>query len=66
VQVAEQGGFPSAEAVVSDRDRNRHLHPHHARLHVVLESASHAAVTLGKIDKKTLRLRLRESFSNEE
>ena len=23
-------------------------------------------VTLGKIDKKTLRLRLRESFSNEE
>src|SRR4051812_35572912 len=42
VQVAEERGLPAAEAVVGDRDRDRHVHADHAADHVVLEPAGGA------------------------
>src|SRR3954454_6597175 len=42
VQVTEERGLPAAEAVVGDRDRDRHVDADHPADHVVLELAGRA------------------------
>src|SRR5438034_1023585 len=43
VQVAEERCFPSAETVVADRDRNRHVDADHADFDFALETAGRRA-----------------------
>src|SRR5947209_18842221 len=44
MDIAEQRRFPTAEAVVRDRNRNRHIDSYHPDLHVELELPSRPPV----------------------